>query len=54
MNYRIRALQLDYYDNNLSISEQIKVIPHVGTFTVGINPVKNYLFFHCRILKVTR
>ena len=44
-NYRIRSLQLEYYDNSLSISEQIKLIPHVGTFTVGMNPVLYFSLF---------
>ena len=37
--YRIRALQLDMYDNNLCISEQKLDIPHVGDFVIGNNPV---------------
>ena len=37
--YRIRTLQLDYYDHHLSISEQKLDIPHLGDFTVVMNPV---------------
>ena len=37
--YRIRALQLDMYDNHLCISEQKMEIPHLGDFIIGNNPV---------------
>lgn len=37
--YRIRSLQLDLYDNNLSISEQLFPIDHIGELTIEANPV---------------
>ncbi|CBK22956.2 uncharacterized protein [Blastocystis hominis] len=36
--FRIRSLQLDLYDNNLSISEQLFPINHIGEITIEANP----------------